>query len=195
MARFIIKTKKGYYKDFILDLYVEEEKDAHIFTDIVDAFDVMSALNGVQQNVQIIEIKEPKEDDLIALAREYVEQAEKDAEMNPTSDWIQVVIVEPLRKPYKSTILNEARAFRKIVGGYFENLTIGKTETGAALAIHLNDEGKLIGLPFNRKIVNLDILVGTFFLTAYNMQGDNVSLSDAECEKLIKRFNSMEVYL
>ena len=45
--------------------------------------------------------KKYSEDELMELAKTYVEQAEKDAEMNPASDQIQVVVVEPQKKPYK----------------------------------------------------------------------------------------------
>jgi hypothetical protein len=134
-------------------------------------------------------------DDLLKLAAEYVKAAEENAAANPTSDLIQVVVVEPMKKPYKKMIKNDAAAFNKVVGGYFEIVNIGRTDKGATMAIHLNEEGKLIGLPFNRRIMGFDILVGTFFISAYNMQGDNISLSDEESEKLIKRFAPLEVYV
>jgi hypothetical protein len=40
-------------------------------------------------------------DDLLKLAAEYVKAAEDNAAANPTSDLIQVVVVEPMTKPYK----------------------------------------------------------------------------------------------
>lgn len=136
-------------------------------------------------------------DDLLELAKKVVAEAEADAEKNPTSENIQIVIVEPMKKPYKKTIPNQLEEFQKIVGGWIEILTIGRTETGGAIAITLNEEGKLIGLPFNRRIIShgSDMLVGTFFVTAYNKQGDNISLTDDQAEKMIKRFSAMEVYL
>lgn len=140
--------------------------------------------------------KMPKNyDELLELAKKYVEEAAKDAEANPTSENIQIVVVEPGEKPYKKTIKNDVSEFQKIVGGYFENLTIGRSTTGVSFAIHLNEEGKLIGLPFNRRIIGFDDLVGTFFVTAYNMQGDNISLSDKEADLFIRRFSPVEVYL
>lgn len=137
-------------------------------------------------------------EELMKLALEYVQQAEQDAQMNPTGDSIQVVIVEPARAPYKKTIPNTLEAMQEIVGGYIEIVNIGHTETGGTIAIVVNEEGKIINLPMNR-IINgrggSDILVGTFFMIAYNMKGDNVSLNDAECEKLMKQFKRMDVYL
>lgn len=137
-------------------------------------------------------------EELIELAKAYVEKAEKDAEQNPTSDSIQVVVVEPMKKPYKKMMPNTLEAMQEIVQGYIEILTIDTTKTGGRISITLNEEGKLMNLPLNRRIigrVGSDILVGTFFITASNMQGDNITLDDEECERMIKRFTPMEVYL
>jgi hypothetical protein len=139
--------------------------------------------------------KDYKNLELIEIAKKYIEEAEINAELNPTSDSIQVVIVEPHKKPYKAIIDNDLDAFQKIVGGYIENFFIGTTEKGARLAIVLNEEGKLEELPYNRHIVGLDILVGTLFITAYNLEGDNISLTDEEVEKYIRIFSPIEVYL
>jgi hypothetical protein len=135
-------------------------------------------------------------EDLLKMAKEYVEQAEENAMVNPKTDNIQIVVVEPMKKPYKKTIKNELDAMQKIVGGYIEILSFGHTETGGRLAMTLNEEGKMIGLPFNRRIVGRghDFIVGTFFITAFNMEGDNVTLTDAQCQKLIKRFTPTEVH-
>jgi hypothetical protein len=130
------------------------------------------------------------EEELLELAKTYVEQAEKDAKQNPATDQIQVVVIEPMKKPYKKTIPNTLEAQQELVGGYIEIIRMGNTEKGGSIAITLNEEGKLMNLPYNRRII-----VGTFFITAYNMQGDNITLTDDECEKIIKRFHGMEVYL
>jgi hypothetical protein len=133
--------------------------------------------------------------ELLAIARAAVKEAEADAAENPTSDELQIVVVEPFEIPYKRTIPNTLEAMQEIVGGYIENVTIGRTKTGASVGLTINEEGKLIGLPFNRRIINFDTLAGTFFITAYNLQGDNVSLSDEEADYYIKRFQALEVYL
>lgn len=142
--------------------------------------------------------KKRTEEELFDLARAYVEQAEKDAKANPTSNEIQVVVVEPMKKPYKKTIPNTLDAMNELVGGYIEIVRMGQTETGGSLAITLNEEGKLIGLPYNRRMIfrnGSDVFVGTFFITAFNMQGDNITLTDEQCEVIMKKFKGMEVYL
>jgi hypothetical protein len=143
-------------------------------------------------------MKRQSSEDLIKLAFEYVKKAEKDAEINPATDEIQVVVCEPLKKPYKKIIPNTLESMQEIVDGHIEILTIGKTETNGTIAITLNEEGKLNDLPLNKVIHGRggsDTLVGTFFITAVNMQGNNISLNDLQCEKLIWTFKGMEVYL
>ena len=142
--------------------------------------------------------KKYSEEELLELAKTYVEQAEKDAKINPASDQIQVVVVEPQKKPYKDYIPNTLEAQQELVGGYIEIVRMGNTETGGSVAITLNEEGKLMGLPVNRKIIarnGSDFFVGTFFITAFNMQGDNISLKDHECDHFIKLFERMEVFI
>lgn len=133
--------------------------------------------------------------ELINLARKFVEEADANAAKNPTSEHIKIVVVEPNRKPYRKDIPNTLEAMQDIVGGWIENVTIGETEKGARIGLVVNEEGKLIDLPFNRRIVHFDILVGTFFITAYNLQGDNVSLTEKECDQFIKRFTPLEIYI
>ena len=133
---------------------------------------------------------------LLEIAQRVVEEAEQDAEKNPTSENIQVVIVEPQKAPYKKTIPNTLEAMNDIVGGYIEIVRMNtKTKSGAELIIIVNEEGKLIQLPFNRNIVGFDILAGTFFISAANKQGDNVSIDDLTANRLIKQFSGLEVYL
>ena len=137
-------------------------------------------------------------ENLLKLAKEHVAQKEVDAELNVTTDMIQVVIVEPMKEPYKETILNDLTIFQKLVNGYFEIMTIGKTETGGFLAMTMNEEGKMLNLPFNKRVIGksgTDMIVGTFFITAYNLEGENVTLSDSQCDRLIKKFKRLEVYL
>jgi hypothetical protein len=138
---------------------------------------------------------ENRTQELIEIARRYIKEAELDALENPKSENLQVVIVEPNKKPYEAIIENELEAFNKIVGGYLELIPIGRTKTGAKIAIHLNEEGKLFDLPFNRNLVGFDMLVGTFFITAFNLEGDYVSLTNEEAEKFIRIFSPIEVYL
>lgn len=200
MKKFVIKTEKGFHKDFIAGTFVEDIAAAHKFEDFNEASLVKTALeamDGIKEAV-ILE-NDPKMEKLLEMAKQYLKDAEINTAANPTSQEIQVVIIEPGEKPYKKMIANSLEAFREIIGGHVENLFIGRTAKDARIGIVLNEEGKLIDLPFNRKIINSgnvsDWLAGTIFITAYNMEGDNVSLNDDECEHFIKKFSSKEVYL
>jgi Domain of unknown function (DUF3846) len=132
--------------------------------------------------------------ELFDLARQVVEQAEESARKHPKSDEILVVIVEPSKKPYKKIIKNELGKFNGIVEGYIENVFMGE-KNGKKFGIVINEEGKLIGLPVNRIIVGFDVLVGNMCITAYNYEGDNVSLTDAEADRFVRQFTPVEVYL
>lgn len=200
MKNFYIKTEKGFYSDFIQGSFVNEITEAHGFSNYTEAAQFKKALevmDGIKEAL-IVE-DDPELDKLLNLAKKYVQEAEINAAVNPSSHEIQVVIVDPGEKPYKKIIPNTAAAFNDVVAGGFGMLNIGRTTTGASVAIHLNDDGKLIGLPFNRRIIGKnhvsDIIVGSFFISAYNMQGDNISLNDQEADYYIKRFTSVEVYL
>jgi Domain of unknown function (DUF3846) len=134
--------------------------------------------------------------ELIRLAQTVVDKAEINAAMNPSSEQIQVVIVEPNKKPYKKIIENRLEAMNDIVGGYIEIVRMGQhTSNGAELIITVNEEGKLMRLPLNRIIAGFDTLVGTFFISAANMQGDNVTIDDTTAAKIIKQFTPIEVSL
>lgn len=133
---------------------------------------------------------------LMDLARKVVEEGEKSAKENPSAgDTVTVVIVEPNKKPYQKEISNSLEAMQEIVGGWIENVFIERSKRGARISLIVNEEGKMTGLPFNRKIANFDVLVGTFFITKHNSKGDTVSLSDEEAKRFVKLFSPTEVFL
>lgn len=204
--KFIIKTENGFYRDFFSnEMFTAKKEEAYKFDTLQSAESILSGLKmfGHTKTAEIENIthertQQEELEHLLKLAAQVVEEAEENAAANPTSAEIQVVIVEPMKKPYKKVIPNNLEAFKDIVGGWIENVTIDKTATGARVSIVVNEEGKLIGLPYNRRIIGRggsDILVGAFFITAYNLEGDNVSLSDDDADRLVRRFAAMEVYL
>jgi hypothetical protein len=133
-------------------------------------------------------------DELMDLARKVVEQGEESARKHPKTDEILVVIVEPGKKPYKKLIPNSLSTKQDIVGGYYENVFIGEQD-GKRFGIGVNEEGKLMGLPVNRILVGFDVLVGPMFITAYNYEGDSVTLTDIEANLFVRRFTPVEVYM
>ena len=71
---------------------------------------------------------------------------------------MEVLMVEPGKYPYVTTIENELEAMQKAVGGYIEAISLDDGNV-----IILNEEGKLMGLEGNRALGD-DILVGPFFI-------------------------------
>jgi uncharacterized protein DUF3846 len=139
-----------------------------------------------------------KEEQLLKLAAQVVEQAEKNAAEDPTSDKVLIVMVEPNKRPYKLTVKNDLNTFQGIVGGYVEHISISERPNGSRIGIFLNEEGKLINLPPNRLIIGSmggDEFVGTFCIVAHNLEGDTVTLTDVEAEKYIKLFGPRHVVL
>lgn len=61
------------------------------------------------------------------------------------------------------------------------------------IEIMCNEEGKLLGLEGNISLGN-DILVGTFYVTSSDYQGNLCSLSDAEIVEYTNRFFELETF-
>lgn len=198
---YYIKTDSGYFKDkgfqdaSILNSFVHVKSEARYFEDPEDAQLVLFALFMEGINGQIVPEERQMNNDeaLYKAAQKAAEEAVKLVSEHPTDDVIQVVIVKPNRTPYKKLIPNTLEAFNTIVNGYMEQLYIGEIKRGVRLGLIINEEGKQLQLPFNRKIIDVDTLVGTFFITAFNVLGENISLTDKEADFLIRRFTDLEV--
>lgn len=75
-------------------------------------------------------------------------------------DCIQVLVLEPQKNPYVSTVKNDYRAMQELVGGCIEFVPLSELNCH----LYCNDEGKLNGLTGNRRMDNGDIICGTFFI-------------------------------
>lgn len=94
---------------------------------------------------------------------------------------IRVLIVEPGKEPYEARIENTLGTLQSIANGYIEMIQM---ESGVDLII--NDEGKLLNLPFNRYITG-NMLVGTIIVTGIK-NGETISLTSELIEKYKKYF-------
>ena len=110
---------------------------------------------------------------------------------------MQVVIVEPKKKPTVQNIDDGLEAMQKIVGGTIQ--VIYPFEEPIALIC--NDEGKLLNLPLNRALRGstgcvYDIVAGTFFLCAAPPDSDNfASLTEEQTQNCLKRFAVPEQFI
>ena len=90
---------------------------------------------------------------------------------------MRIVKVEPGRVPYEKEIENNLKSIQAEVGvGLFQPLYLG-----AGIVLCCNEEGKLNGMPPNRRLGD-DILCGPFLLVGENGAGEFVSLTDRQMQ-------------
>lgn len=110
---------------------------------------------------------------------------------------MQVVIVEPEKKPFVQNIDDTLTSMQQIVGGTIQ--AVYPFEEPVALIC--NDEGKLLNLPLNRALRDsngaiYDIVAGTFFLCAAPVDSDCFeSLTDEQSQTCLERFAMPERFI
>lgn len=110
---------------------------------------------------------------------------------------MQVVVVEPKKKPMVQDIGSDLEAMQKIVGGSIE--VVYPFEEPVALIC--NEEGKLLNLPLNRALRDdegnvYDIISGTFFLCAAPTDSDHFEgLTDQQVKTYLEWFAMPEMFL
>ena len=110
---------------------------------------------------------------------------------------MQVVIVEPKKKPALQNIDDGLEAMQKIVGGTIQAIYPFEEP----IALICNDEGKFLNLPLNRALRDnagcvYDIVAGTFFLCAAPADKDNfASLTDEQAQTCLKYFAVPEQFI
>ena len=102
---------------------------------------------------------------------------------------MKVLVVEPLKPCYVREI-EGLQAMREIVGGHIEAIYPYEEQ----VAVIVNEEGKLLGLPYNRPLLDehgvpYDIVCGTFFVAGL---GDETfaSLTDEQISRYKKLFDN-----
>jgi len=104
---------------------------------------------------------------------------------------IRVLIVAPWELPREAVIPNTLQAKQEIVEGLIE--AVYPFEDPVALVC--NDEGKLIGLPLNRR-VGSDIIAGTFIICGLDDRNSSfASLNDEQVKRYQEMFKTIEIYL
>lgn len=94
---------------------------------------------------------------------------------------IVVVVKEPGGAATIKAIDNTLESFQEIVGGYIECVPFPGIEE---LGIFLNEAGKLIDLEPNIYLRDKDIIMGTFFVAGSDGEGDAISLTEEQIEKV-----------
>ena len=110
---------------------------------------------------------------------------------------MQVVVVEPKKKPMVQDVGSDLESMQKIVGGSIEAIY----PLGEPVALICNEEGKLLNLPLNRALRDedgtvYDIISGTFFLCAASPDSEHFeSLTDQQVKTYMERFAVPEMFL
>ena len=110
---------------------------------------------------------------------------------------MKVMVVESMKVPEVKEIGGDLKSMQEIVGGYIEGYYPFDKEP---LAIVCNEEGKLLGLPLNRMVVQdhcpVDILCGTFFICRVDPEEEGFSsLTDEQIEWLQSRISTAGIFV
>ena len=103
---------------------------------------------------------------------------------------IDVLIVEPEKTPHMADITGDLKSLKQVVGGYIE--AVYPYDDPVAIVCH--SEGKLIGLPLNRKLEDYDIIAGTFIVCGLG-EDDFASLTPELAEKYREKFAAPEIFM
>ena len=110
---------------------------------------------------------------------------------------MQVVVVEPKKKPMVQDIDAGLESMQKIVGGPIEAVY----PFDEPVALICNEEGKLLNLPLNRALRDdegnvYDIISGAFFVCAAPPDSDRFEgLTDQQVKTYTERFAMPEMFL
>ena len=105
---------------------------------------------------------------------------------------MRVLIVEPMKPPREQEIFGSLASMQAIVGGLIQ--AVYPFEESIALVC--NDEGKLLNLPMNRYVPEIqDVIAGTFFLCGAPPEGENfASLTEEQIQRYTRRFYEPEQF-
>ena len=107
---------------------------------------------------------------------------------------LRVLVVEPERTPYVKEIPHTLEALQQEVGGLIEVICPYADLVGLVC----NEEGKLLGLPLNRALIDgdgkmYDVICGTFLVTGLGAE-DLASLPPDLLEKYYRHFQAIEYF-
>ena len=108
---------------------------------------------------------------------------------------IKVLALLPMELPKEIDLDNTLEAMQKFVGGLIECITL--SDTGSAVTLVCNDEGKLLGLPLNRPLWDgADVLAGPGFLAGCDSEGNLTSLPQSAMDFYKEKFRVfiIEIY-
>ena len=104
---------------------------------------------------------------------------------------ITVLVVEPMKGAYTKEICG-LKEMQELIGGYIEAVPLLDTDPVVAV---VNEEGKLLGLPYNRPLFGedgkpYDLICGTFFVAGVGEE-HFISLTDRQIQKYKKIYDNV----
>ena len=111
---------------------------------------------------------------------------------------MKILVVEPLKVPYEKEIDGSLESMQAVVGGLIQLLYPFEDPE---LALICNDEGKILGLPYNRALRDedgrvYDVVAGTFFLCRARAGCEHFEgLTAVQVSWGIERFACPELFL
>lgn len=100
---------------------------------------------------------------------------------------MRAIVVEPMKMPRVEEIGNTLQELQQAVGGSIE---VVPAELGDDALVICNEEGKIMGLPYNRCVYDADgiphdVIAGTFI----NLDGEFVSITPEHETKYMERYS------
>ena len=111
---------------------------------------------------------------------------------------MKILVVEPLRVPYEKEIDGSLASMQAVVGGLIQLIYPFEDPE---LALICNDDGKIMGLPYNRALRDedgriYDVVAGTFFLCRAPADSENLEgLTVGQVNWGKERFACPELFL
>lgn len=99
---------------------------------------------------------------------------------------IRVKVFEVGKKPYWKTMENELVEFQSLVGGWIEPITLPNKDGKPDIVLIVNEEGKLIRLPFNLVLADREAV------TAFGKRQDYLCGTVVACRAVGAEFASLE---
>lgn len=99
--------------------------------------------------------------------------------------------MEPNKLPYRDIVENSGDMLREYVGGYIEAIRIRND-----IVMWINEEGKLIDLPYNFALGHngkiYDYIAGNAIFTGLDEEGDTVPLTQEMAHYILTKFKITE---
>lgn len=106
---------------------------------------------------------------------------------------MRVVVKEPKQSSVVKQIDPGFKSLQKVIGGYFETALRGHRFFGDDdLIVYVDEEGLLKNLPLNFfRLTDNAPIVGVAVAMKVNREGDDVSMTEAEAEKVQRYLDKM----